>query len=277
MVLTDAHLEHLNAMLDTMQPMDILRFCKVMFPNLYQSTAFGPSGLASLDMLSKLQAETPTAAPIELIFLDTLYHFNETLDLVEKIRERYPANKVHIFKPAGMETVEDFQRAYGEKMWETAADRYDWTAKVEPLQRAYTELKVRAVFTGRRRSQGGQRGQIPIIEVDEESGVFKINPMANWSFGQVSEYLKENKVPGNALWDMGYKSVGDWHSTQPTAPGEDERSGRWKDQKNKTECGIHNKKSRYALYMEEKAKENARLAVESESREETVLDVAPAC
>ncbi|PSR80878.1 Phosphoadenosine phosphosulfate reductase family-domain-containing protein [Coniella lustricola] len=245
---TPYHLKWLNDRLETMEARDILRFCKVLFPNLYQSTAFGLTGLVTLDMLSKLEQEDSRS--VDIIFLDTLYHFKETLDLVQRVQDRYSSTKVHIFKPDGCNTVADFEAIFGERTWETSAEMYDWYAKVEPQQRAYTELNVAAVFTGRRRSQGGQRDKIPIVEIDEERGVVKINPLVNWSFDQVHRYIKEHDVPYNALLDQGYKSVGDWHSTSPVAAGEDERAGRWKGQA-KTECGIHNQKSRYALYLEE--------------------------
>lgn len=80
--------------------------------------------------------------------------------------------------------------------------------------------------------------------------MIKVNPLANWSFQDVQSYIDENKVPVNALLSRGYRSIGDWHSTQPVAEGEDERAGRWKG-RNKTECGIHNKKSRYAMFLQE--------------------------
>jgi len=120
-------------------------------------------------------------------------------------------------------------------------------AKVEPAQRAYRELQVSAVLTGRRRSQGGKRGELDIIEIDE-AGLIKVNPLANWTFQQVQEYVKTNNVPYNELLDRGYKSIGDWHSTQPIQVGEDERAGRWKGQQ-KTECGIHNPRSKYAQFL----------------------------
>lgn len=246
--LTKAHIEHLNNMLEPKHPMDILRFCKIMFPNLYQSTAFGLTGLATMDMLSKIQTEQPESKTVDLIFLDTLYHFKETYDLIDRVKERYPNVPVHIFKPDGIDTTEQFEETYGKEMYHSASEMYDWVAKVEPLQRAYEELKVAAVLNGRRRSQGAARGSIPIIEFDDERGVIKINPMATWSFDQVNKYIKENKVPYNALLDQGYKSIGDWHSTSPVKQGEDERAGRWKGQ-DKTECGIHNKQSRYAQFL----------------------------
>ncbi|SPN99979.1 probable PHOSPHOADENOSINE PHOSPHOSULFATE REDUCTASE [Cephalotrichum gorgonifer] len=250
--LTKPYLDFLNAQLENMGPIEILRFTKILFPKVYQSTAFGLTGLATIDMLSKIQRDWPQSPRIDLVFLDTLYHFQETYDLVERVKERYPELHVHVFKPYGVETVEEFEAMYGEKVYETEAELYDWSAKVEPLHRAYAELGIQAVLTGRRRSQGGARDKIPVIELDEERGVVKINPLVNWSFNQVKDYIKENNVPYNALLDRGYKSVGDWHSTVPVAEGEDERAGRWKGQ-DKTECGIHNKKSRYAQYLEEMA------------------------
>lgn len=256
--LTPAHLKHLNSKLEHMSPQAILRFVKILFPNLYQSTAFGLTGLVTLDMLSKIQAEeeaeegfSGSSSGIDLVFLDTLHHFDETYQLIDRVRARYPRTRLHVFKPDGCATAADFDARYGARLYEQSPDLYDWYAKVEPQQRAYAELDVVAVLTGRRRSQGGQRGDIPVIEVDDErGGIVKINPMVNWAFQQVQAYVREHDVPYNALLDRGYKSVGDWHSTQPVADGEDERAGRWKGQ-DKTECGIHNKKSRYAQFLAE--------------------------
>ena len=224
---------------------DVLRWCVTTLPGLFQTTAFGLTGLVTLDMLSKLKIPRPQM--VDLIFLDTLHHFPETLNLVDRVRKQYPLVNVHVYKPDGVESGEDFAKKYGEKLWESDDKLYDWVAKVEPAQRAYRELQVHAVLTGRRRSQGGKRGDLDIIEVDE-AGLIKVNPLANWSFQQVQEYVKSNNVPYNDLLDRGYKSIGDWHSTQPTAPDDDERSGRWKGQQ-KTECGIHNPRSKFAEYL----------------------------
>jgi phosphoadenosine phosphosulfate reductase len=213
-------------------------------PNLYQTTAFGLTGLVTIDMLSKL----PTASSVELIFLDTLHHFPETLALVDRVRTRYPTTKLHIIQPLDATNADTFAARYGAQLWATDDERYDYVAKVEPAQRAYATLGVRAVLTGRRRSQGGARGDLDVVEVDDDTGLVKVNPLANWSFEQVRAYVRENHVPYNELLDRGYKSVGDWHSTQPVAEGEDERAGRWKGTA-KTECGIHNKASRYAQFL----------------------------
>lgn len=230
--------------------LDVLRWCLISLPRLYQTSAFGLTGLAIMDMFSKLDG--PVKADIDMIFLDTLHHFQETLDLVQRVKKRYTHLKIHVYKPDGCETAEEFSAKHGEKLWETNEELYDYIAKVEPAQRAYAELQVAAVITGRRKSQGGKRGDLDIIEVDD-TGMIKVNPLANWSFQQVQQYITDNEVPTNVLLSQGYRSVGDWHSTQPVKEGEDERAGRWKGRE-KSECGIHNKKSRYALFLQEQEK-----------------------
>ena len=186
---------------------------------------------------------------VDLLYFDTLHGFHETYALIERIRVRYPLVALHIYKPAGADTTEGFARQHGENLWERNDELYDWLAKVEPAQRAYRDLQVGAVLTGRRRSQGGKRGDIAVIEVDE-AGLVKVNPFANWTFKQVKDYIKANDVPYNELLDRGYKSVGDWHSTKAVKEGEDERAGRWQGQQ-KTECGIHNPRSKFAQFLQE--------------------------
>ena len=237
---------------------EILRWCITTLPSLYQETAFGLTGLTTLDMLSKMKIPRPQM--VDLLFFDTLHHFQETHDLISRIRERYPLVNLHIYKPAGASTAKDFARQHGEGLWETNDELYDWLAKVEPAQRGYRELGVAAVLTGRRRSQGGKRGDIPIIEIDE-AGLVKVNPFANWSFKQVEDYIKSNDVPYNQLLDRGYKSVGDWHSTKPVKEGGDERSGRWQGQQ-KTECGIHNPRSKFAQFLKEQEMKKQQEALE---------------
>ncbi|WPH00857.1 Phosphoadenosine phosphosulfate reductase [Acrodontium crateriforme] len=244
---TRTHLKFINQQLAKLEPQDVIRWCLTSLPQLWQTSAFGLTGLAIMDMISKLDY---TIKPnIELIFLDTLYHFTQTLDLVERVKQQYPNLSIHTFKPEGCETTQDFETKFGQQLWETDEEKYDYVAKVEPAQRAYRQLDVKAVLTGRRRTQGGKRGDLDIVEITDD-GLIKVNPLANWNFQQVQAYIKENNVPTNDLLDQGYRSVGDWHSTQPVTDSEDERAGRWKGRQ-KTECGIHNKKSRYAMFLQE--------------------------
>lgn len=254
---TKHHLQFLNRQLQFLEPEDILRWCTTSLPHLYQSTGFGLTGLVTLDMLSKMKIPRPQM--VDIIFFDTLHNFPETLSLVDRIQDKYPLVSIHIYKPVGVDTAQEFAQKYGERLWEKNDQLYDWIAKVEPAQRAYRELDINAVLTGRRRTQGGQRGDLDVIEVDE-AGLIKVNPFANWSFRKVQQYIKANNVPYNELLDRGYKSVGDWHSTQPIKESEDERAGRWKGQQ-KTECGIHNPRSKYAQFLmaREKQKEQEAL------------------
>jgi len=233
---TPAQLKHLNSRLKRLPPHKILEWAIVTLPNLYQSTAFGLTGLAQLDMINKISREQNVKHIVPLIFLDTLYHFDETLELAQRCVDKYNVPLV-TYKPAECDTSRDFEELHGQRLWETDEDAYDYLVKVEPARRAYSELNVSAIITGRRRSQKGDRAAIPIVEVDS-TGLVKINPLAYWSFQRVWAYIKENDVPYNSLLHKGYKSIGDWHSSNPSAGNDNERSGRWEG-KEKTECGLH--------------------------------------
>ena len=253
--LTKEELDDINAYLSTLTPEEILSWALQHLPGMYQTTAFGPTGLVSIDILSNI-----TPSPPPLIFIDTLYHFPETYELVEEVKKRYNV-PIHVFKPKDCETVKDFEAKYGEKLWETDENSYDYgvkvrlkvlkkniiaclslplsvlNRKVEPARRAYETLGVKSVITGRRASQGGDRANLKPLEVDS-TGLLKLNPLFSWNFHLVEWYIKEHQVPRNKLLDQGYKSVGDWHSTIKVLDGEDERAGRWAG-KEKTECGLH--------------------------------------
>lgn len=249
-VFTPSHVKFLNAQLSKLTAVEVLRWAITTLPGLWQTTAMGLTGMATLDMISKLN--TDGSHPVPLLFLDTLYHFEETLQLADRIRARYPKANLTTYYPRHWRTASDFESAKGKKLWETDETLYDYLVKVEPARRAYAELGIKAVLTGRRRSQGGSRNTTPVIEVDE-TGLVKINPLANWSFKEVQSYIASNQVPYNVLLDQGYRSVGDWHSTEPVAEGEDERAGRWKGRE-KTECGLHTD-SKYFQHLAKLQKE----------------------
>ncbi|KIK74469.1 hypothetical protein PAXRUDRAFT_19838 [Paxillus rubicundulus Ve08.2h10] len=247
-------LEAINDHLRPLEPQQILQWALTHLPGLHQTTAFGLTGLVAIDMLSKI---SPSSQP-PLVFMDTLYHFPETYDLVTVVEKRYSV-KVNVFKPEGCTTVQDFEKKWGEKFWELDEDTYDFAVKVEPAQRAYQEFNIRSIITGRRASQGGDRASLQPLEVDT-TGLLKLNPLFAWTFSQVEAYVRDNDVPRNALLDQGYKSVGDWHSTVKSEGGDaGERAGRWADRKDKTECGLH--KDYFA--MKRKAKLEASMAAEA--------------
>ncbi|KAF8958485.1 Phosphoadenosine phosphosulfate reductase family-domain-containing protein [Flammula alnicola] len=260
--LSASDLSKINVYLSPLTPQEILQWGLEYLPNLYQTTAFGLTGLVAIDMLSKL-----TSSPPPLIFLDTLYHFQETYELVEEVKKKYGV-PVHVFKPAGCETTQDFEEKYGERHWEVDEANYDFVVKVEPARRAYEEFNVQSVITGRRASQGGARASLQPLEIDS-TGLLKLNPLFAWNFALVEWYIKENHVPRNKLLDQGYRSVGDWHSTSKVEEGQDERAGRWAG-KEKTECGLHED----YFKMKAQAKTEALADSTSKDRGELVSAVA---
>ena len=122
--LSNLDLDAINAHLSLLTPEQILSWALVHLPGLYQTTAFGLTGLVAIDMLSKL-----TTSPPPLIFIDTLYHFPETYSLVDEVKSKYDV-PVHVYKPDGCEDVQAFERKYGDRFWETDEDKYDFVVKV---------------------------------------------------------------------------------------------------------------------------------------------------
>jgi|ERR1700722_6378051 len=125
--LSQGQLDIINAYLSTLTPQGILRWTLEYVEGLYQTTAFGLTGLVAIDMLSKL-----TDSPPPLIFLDTLYHFPETYELVEDVKQRYQV-AVNVYKPYRCESTEEFEELYGEKLWEVDEGTYDFAVKVRLL------------------------------------------------------------------------------------------------------------------------------------------------
>ncbi|PSR81028.1 hypothetical protein PHLCEN_2v6559 [Hermanssonia centrifuga] len=122
--LSQDDLDKINEYLRPLVPEDILRWAVEHIPGLFQTTAFGLTGLVAIDMLSKI-----TSSPPPLIFIDTLYHFPETHELVEEVKTRYNV-PVTVYKPEGCETVQDFEKKHGEKLWERDEELYDFVVKV---------------------------------------------------------------------------------------------------------------------------------------------------
>lgn len=122
--LSQEELDRINDHLRPLLPEDILRWAVEHVPGLFQTTAFGLTGLVAIDMLSKI-----TSNPPPLIFIDTLYHFQETYELVDEVREKYKC-PIHVYKPEGCATVQDFEKKYGEKLWERDEELYDFAVKV---------------------------------------------------------------------------------------------------------------------------------------------------
>lgn len=227
-----ADLEELNRKFETAHPKDILAWSAENVPTgLVQTSAFNVDDLVITHIL---YSELKHPAPV--IFLDTLHHFPQTLELVARAKEIYNLN-LQVYKTPDVDSREAFAAKYGEALWDKDITKFHHVTKIEPLQRGLTELNTVAWITGRRRDQAVTRANMPIFELDS-NGRLKINPLATWTRKDSWVYVAEHGVIYNPLHDQGYPSVGDEPITTPVAEGEDERAGRWRGT-SKTECGIH--------------------------------------
>ena len=175
-----------------------------------------------------------TVAPgVDVVFLDTGYHFAETIGTRDAVEATLPVNLLTI---APEQTVEEQDAAYGKDLYQRDPDLCCALRKVAPLQDALAGYDAWA--TGLRRAETHNRVIAPVVGWDERKRKVKVSPLARWSDDDVDRYIAENGVLVNPLQYDGYPSIGCWPCTRRVAPGEDPRSGRWADS-SKTECGIH--------------------------------------
>jgi phosphoadenosine phosphosulfate reductase len=162
---------------------------------------------------------------IEILFLDTQYHFAETLWYVDELRRRYDLN-LRVMEPL----------VQPDNLWQTDVAACCGARKVEPLNRALAGKQ--AWITGLKRVDAPTRANSPIVSWDAGRGLVKINPLATWTTLDLEVYAAERELPTNPLRERGYPSIGCWPCTKPVAEGDDPRSGRWSGL-DKTECGLH--------------------------------------
>ena len=187
-------------------------------------SSFGAESAVLLHMISEIDKSTP------VIFLNTGKLFAETLVFQTQLTKRLGLTDVRVIEPAKSD-LEAYD-AQG-KLWESDTDACCHIRKVLPLERALQGFQ--AWITGRKRSQGGIRSELPLLETADWR--LKVNPLAGWSPAQIEDYLTEHDLPHHPLVAEGYRSIGCIPCTIP-AGGNDARSGRWANQE-KVECGIH--------------------------------------
>lgn len=188
--------------------------------------AFGPHLCLTASMTDAVLIDLAVKADpaIEVVFIDTGYHFRETLDTVEAVRRRYGLNMKIMTAPDNTD-----------ELWKIDPDNCCSALKVQQLERALAGKA--AWMSGLRRDEADTRSSALVVGRDLR-GLVKINPIAAWSDLDVESYIADHDVPVNPLVSQGYPSIGCMPCTQPVAVGEDPRSGRWNG-KDKTECGIH--------------------------------------
>lgn len=195
---------------------------------LVLSTSFGVQSAVMLHMVTQIVPQIP------ILFIDTGYLFPETYRFAAELGQRLSLN-LKTFR--SQQSAAQQEALYG-KLWEQGLDglkRYNELNKVEPMNRAITQLGAQAWISGLRRVQSNSRKKRPAIE--KQNKIVKLYPIIDWSDKAIYDYLTHHDLPYHPLWDQGYVSVGDWHSSSKLSAGmhaEDTRFGGLK-----RECGLH--------------------------------------
>jgi phosphoadenosine phosphosulfate reductase len=188
------------------------------------------SSMADTHLVHLAQAAAPG---IDVLFLDTGYHFAETIGTRDAVAQAYQVNLISI---TPRQTVAEQDAEYGPKLHDRNPDQCCALRKVEPLERG---LKPYAAWiNGMRREESPTRADIRVVDYDAKRNMIKISPIAAWTQGDVDAYVEENQVLINPLFFDGYTSIGCEPCTRRALPGEDPRAGRWAGF-GKTECGLH--------------------------------------
>lgn len=174
------------------------------------------------------------AAPgIDVVFLDTGYHFAETIGT----RDAFAASTdITLLNVTPLQSVPEQDAQYGERLYERDPNQCCAMRKVEPLNRALANYD--AWISGMRREDSATRADIGVIEYDAKRDKVKVNPLADWDSEQLDSYIETNHVMLNPLRQLGFVSIGCEPCTKAVAPGDDPRAGRWAGT-NKIECGLH--------------------------------------
>ena len=204
----------------------ILAWTTALFPDKWV-VASSMQDAVLIDIAAGVKPDVP------VVFLDTGYHFAETIGTRDAVAATYP--EVRVLNTTPEMSVEEQERAYG-VLHVSDPDRCCRLRKILPLRRVLADYYV--WVTGIRRSDSAGRAEVRKISWDRNYGLIKINPIADWSDEQFDEYVIEHDILVNPLVSAGYPSIGCAPCTVKPLPGADARSGRWSGQR-KTECGLH--------------------------------------
>jgi len=196
--------------------------------NHAMSSSFGAQAAVLLHMLTQQKPDIP------VILIDTGYLFPETYRFADELHERLKLN-LQVFRPL---VSRAWMEARHGRLWEQGVvgiEQYNSLRKVEPMKRALKELGVQTWFTGLRRSQSSTRANAPVLQ--QREGRLKVNPIVDWNDRDIWQYMKQHDLPYHPLWEEGYVSIGDFHTSSRWEPGMREEDTRFFGLKR--ECGIH--------------------------------------
>jgi len=227
----DEALKALSASFESKSPQDLLAYALERYaPNIILACSFGAEDVVLVDMIQKINQHT------KLFYLDTDFLFKETHEVKDRLIAKYGLRAEQVIQIKSLLTPEQQAAQHGDALWARNPDQCCQLRKVEPLTRVLSSYA--AWITGIRRDQVPTRANAGLVEWDQKFQLVKFNPLAKWKAEDVWAYIKIHEVPYNELHDQNYPSIGCTHCTAPVMPGEDPRSGRWKNF-GKTECGLH--------------------------------------
>jgi len=195
---------------------------------LVMSTSFGAQSAVMLHLVSTVAPQIP------VIFIDTGYLFPETYRFAEELKERLDLN-LKVYQPQW--TAARQEAIHGE-LWKQGfegLEQYNRINKVEPMNRAIQELGAEAWLAGLRRSQSSTRNHLQVVM--KQKKLTKIHPIIDWNDRDIYHYLSNNNLPYHPLWEQGYVSIGDVHSTNKLEVGMSAEETRFNGVKR--ECGLH--------------------------------------
>ena len=226
---SDDEIAQANRILEQMTAQQRIKWALETLPgNHIVSSSFGAQSAVMLHLLTQQQPDIP------VVLTDTGYLFPQTYEFIDQMVERLNLN-LHVYR-APLSAA--WQEARFGKLWEKGLEgieQYNKMNKVEPMQRALQDLEAGTWFAGLRRSQSDSREALPVIQ--RVKGQIKMYPIIDWTNKDLHFYLKEHNLPYHPLWDEGYVSIGDWHTTQSLQEGMSEQDTRFFGLKR--ECGLH--------------------------------------
>ncbi|CNI79313.1 phosphoadenylyl-sulfate reductase [Yersinia mollaretii] len=224
-----AVLAGINSELESLTAQDRVSWALDNLPGEFVlSSSFGIQAAVCLHLVTRQRPDIP------VILTDTGYLFPETYQFIDALTEQLQLN-LQVFRAPQSPAWQEAR--YG-KLWEQGVEgieRYNELNKVEPMNRALETLGAQTWFAGLRREQSGSRAQLPVLAV--QRGVFKLLPIIDWDNRQIYHYLTQNGLSYHPLWEQGYLSVGDTHTTRKWEPGMSEEETRFFGLKR--ECGLH--------------------------------------
>lgn len=228
---SDDELKARNDSFETKQPWDVLEYALTTYSQrIVLACSFGAEDVALVDMMHRIDPNAP------LFYLDTDFLFPETIEVRDRIIAHYGLKPAQVIQMKSLLTPDQQAVQHGPALWASKPDQCCELRKIEPLNRILANYS--AWITGIRRDQAPTRANAGLMEWDRKFNLVKVNPLARWSSEEVWMYLQLHEIPYNALHDRNYPSIGCTHCTVPVLPGDDPRSGRWKNF-GKTECGLH--------------------------------------